>query len=139
MMLGPSKNRPRRQCLVHQLLLCFIILALAQAFSFQRRPAPVETPLVEEPSDKSQLSRRQILDVTLATLGFGTTFYATQEFQPTDYGLWGILPVGPYKRKKTIFETIVPDSVWTLDQKFGILNVQGEFVLPFFSMYLYNI
>lgn len=32
--------------------------------------------------------------------------------------------MGPYKRKKTIMETIVPDRIWTFDQKFGILNVQ---------------
>lgn len=82
------------------------------------------TGVVQPSSSPPPLSRRQILDRTWATLGLGTIFYATQEFQPTDYGLWGILPVGPYKRKKTILETIVPDSIWTLDQKFGILNVQ---------------
>ena len=32
--------------------------------------------------------------------------------------------MGTYKRKKTIMETIVPDKIWTFDQKFGILNVQ---------------
>lgn len=32
--------------------------------------------------------------------------------------------MGPYKSKKTLFRTLVPDTLWTLDQKFGILNVQ---------------
>ncbi|GMH74508.1 hypothetical protein TL16_g06484, partial [Triparma laevis f. inornata] len=48
----------------------------------------------------------------------------TRENNKEDYGLWGILPIGPYKRKKTIMEEIVPNEVWTFDQKFGILNVQ---------------
>ena len=38
--------------------------------------------------------------------------------------LYGVLPIGPYKRKKTVMETVVPDEVFTFDQKFGILNVQ---------------
>ena len=39
--------------------------------------------------------------------------------------LWGVLPVGPYKAKRSApIETIVPGQVWTIDQKFGILNVQ---------------
>ena len=45
--------------------------------------------------------------------------------RPTEYGLWGVLPVGPYKSKPTApMETVVPGEVWTFDQKFGILNVQ---------------
>jgi len=32
--------------------------------------------------------------------------------------------VGPYKRKKTIITQVVEGKVWTLEQKFGILNVQ---------------
>ena len=47
------------------------------------------------------------------------------EPKPYDYGLWGVLPVGPYKAKRSApIETIVPGQVWTIDQKFGILNVQ---------------
>lgn len=56
---------------------------------------------------------------TVTTLGLGT-----RESTPTEYGLWGILPVGTYKSKPTILEEIVPGNLWTLDQKFGILNVQ---------------
>jgi len=128
--------RIRHVELIHTLLLCFVLLIQsAQAFPSQRnsRTTPqgakvvVETPqdgkrIVETVSNER--SRRQFVDGTLATLGLGSIFYATQEFQPTDYGLWGVLPVGPYKRKKTIFETLVPDQIWTMDQKFGILNVQ---------------
>ena len=50
---------------------------------------------------------------------------ASGEPKPYDYGLWGVLPVGPYKAKRSApLETIVPGQVWTVDQKFGILNVQ---------------
>ena len=75
-------------------------------------------------ADAQDLSRRQVLELSVATVGLGGSFLATRETQPTDYGLYGVLPVGPYKRKKTIMDTIVPDKIWTFDQKFGILNVQ---------------
>ena len=71
-----------------------------------------------------QLSRRQVGELTVAALGLGTSFIATRENKPTDYGLYGVLPVGPYKTKTTIMENIVSGKIWTLDQKFGILNVQ---------------
>jgi hypothetical protein len=70
------------------------------------------------------LSRRQVGELAIAATGLGITALGTAEKDPTDYGLWGILPVGPYKTKKSIRETIVPDTLWTFDQKFGILNVQ---------------
>ena len=60
----------------------------------------------------------------MAAAGLGLSFLGTRENTPQDYGLWGVLPVGTYKVKKTIMETIVPDAMWTFDQKFGILNVQ---------------
>ena len=77
-----------------------------------------------DPSGTGDLSRRQVGELAFASLGLGVSFFGSLETKPTDYGLWGILPVGPYKRKKTISEAIVPDQVWTFDQKFGILNVQ---------------
>jgi len=70
------------------------------------------------------LSRRQILELSIGAVGLGGSFIATRENTPQDYGLYGVLPIGPYKRKKTIMETVVPDKIWTFDQKFGILNVQ---------------
>eukprot|EP00814_Leptocylindrus_danicus_P003489 CAMPEP_0116005368 /NCGR_PEP_ID=MMETSP0321-20121206/1129_1 /TAXON_ID=163516 /ORGANISM="Leptocylindrus danicus var. danicus, Strain B650" /LENGTH=499 /DNA_ID=CAMNT_0003473793 /DNA_START=229 /DNA_END=1728 /DNA_ORIENTATION=+ len=78
----------------------------------------------DESDGTSQLSRRQFGELSVATIGLLGSFIATRENQPTDYGLYGVLPVGPYKRKKTIMDTIIPDQVWTFDQKFGILNVQ---------------
>jgi hypothetical protein len=75
-------------------------------------------------SSSSSLSRRQLVELSIATAGLGVTAAGTAEPKPADYGLWGILPIGPYKSKKTIRETIVPGKLWTLDQKFGILNVQ---------------
>jgi hypothetical protein len=54
----------------------------------------------------------------------GICFLGTRENDPTEYGLWGILPVGTYKKKKTVKETIVDGQVWTFEQKFGILDVQ---------------
>lgn len=78
----------------------------------------------DEDKLKSALSRRQALEVGVATTGLTVSFFGTREVAPTDYGLWGILPIGTYKTKPTVLETIVPDTIWTLDQKFGILNVQ---------------
>ena len=70
------------------------------------------------------LSRRQLGELAVAATGLGISFAGSREVEPTDYGLWGILPVGPYKRKKTVMETVVPGQIWTFDQKFGILDVQ---------------
>lgn len=72
----------------------------------------------------SNLSRRQLLEVTTAFAGISLSFLGTREVTPQDYGLWGILPVATYKRKKTVMETIVPGKIWTFDQRLGILNVQ---------------
>jgi hypothetical protein len=69
------------------------------------------------PSSQSQLSRRQVGELSFAAAGLLTSFLGTRENTPQEYGLWGVLPVGPYKRKKTIMETIVPDTIWTFDQK----------------------
>ena len=78
----------------------------------------------DENESEGQLSRRQILEVSLGTIGLGGSYLASRENTDTDYGLWGILPIGTYKSKPTIQETIVPHYLWTCDQKFGILNVQ---------------
>ena len=80
--------------------------------------------LASSSDETSQLTRRQVGELTVAALGLGTSFIATRETKPTDYGLYGVLPVGPYKTKTTIMEEIVPGKIWTFDQKFGILNVQ---------------
>jgi len=75
-------------------------------------------------STEGGLSRRQFAELSVAGVGLGVSFLGTREVQPTDYGLWGILPVGTYKSKTTLLKEIVPGKIWTLDQKFGILNVQ---------------
>ena len=75
-------------------------------------------------TNPSTLTRRQVGELSIATLGLGTSFLGTRENTPHEYGLWGILPVGTYKTKPSIMETIIPNSIWTFDQKFGILNVQ---------------
>ena len=95
--------------------------------SISTTPSSITTKLastsVDEPKE-SLPTRRQTIELAVAALGLGTSFAATRENKPTDYGLWGLLPIGTYKTKKTIMETIVPDKLWTMDQKFGILNVQ---------------
>jgi len=66
--------------------------------------------------------RVAVLGAAAAALAVGGS---TAEPKPTDYGLWGALPVGPYKTKRSApVETLVRDQVYTVDQKFGILNVQ---------------
>lgn len=80
--------------------------------------------LSSDVEDSEGLSRRQFNELAVAATGLGVSFLGTRETSPTDYGLWGILPLGTYKSKKTIIQEIVPGKIWTLDQKFGILNVQ---------------
>ena len=70
------------------------------------------------------LTRRQATELAVAGIGLGVSFLGTREVEPTDYGLWGILPVGTYKSKKTIRQEVVPGKIWTFETKFGILNVQ---------------
>jgi len=115
------------------ILICFAILARRGVHAFSRRTARstrnAATYLFSSPSPSSDagqsgLSRRQVGELAIAATGLGITALGTREVDPTDYGLWGILPVGTYKSKKTIRETIVPGKIWTFDQKFGILNVQ---------------
>lgn len=89
-----------------------------------RKTTQLESTPFEESPRESLPTRRQTIELAVGALGLGTSFAASRENKPTDYGLWGILPIGPYKTKKTIMETIVPDKIWTMDQKFGILNVQ---------------
>ena len=104
-----------------------VAVAAANAFVCEHTPATSgSTRLFAQSSDSDGpgISRRQVGELTVAGVGLGISFLGTRENKPTDYGLWGILPVGTYKTKKTLLKEIVPDSIWTFDQKFGILNVQ---------------
>jgi hypothetical protein len=116
-----------------QLLLLTASLGFSSAFLPQqsaivdsRTAKASETAHFSSSSDGNSggLSRRQAGELAFAAVGLGISYAGTREVDPTDYGLWGILPIGPYKKKKTVLETIVPDKVWTLTQKFGILDVQ---------------
>eukprot|EP00980_Cylindrotheca_fusiformis_P031818 scaffold27034_cov196-Cylindrotheca_fusiformis.AAC.1 len=84
----------------------------------------IPTHLNAETEGQNGLSRRQFAELSFAATGLGISFLGTRETTPTSYGLWGILPVGTYKEKKTIMKEIVPRMIWTFDQKFGILDVQ---------------
>jgi hypothetical protein len=98
---------------------------LSMKKSWQNQEDVATTTSVVQQQQQQQLSRRQMMEwSSIGALGLGGSWVATRENQPTDYGLWGILPVGTYKSKPTIVETIVPNTIWTMDQKFGILNVQ---------------
>jgi len=105
-----------------------VAVAAANAFVFEHiTPASSgSTRLFSQATDDDGpgISRRQVGELTVAGVGLGISFLGTRENKPTDYGLWGILPLGTYKTKKTLLKEIVPDSIWTFDQKFGILNVQ---------------
>lgn len=90
----------------------------------QRRIASTRLYSSSEASSSDGLTRRQMGQLALGAAGVGITIAGTAQVNPTDYGLWGIVPVGTYKSKKTIHETIVPGQMWTFDQKFGILDVQ---------------
>jgi len=120
---------------MYWLFLCFIVLFLSSIAvnAFINRPCSfnsrsladdLATRLLSEVSDGDGLSRRQLGELSVAGLGLGISYAGTRENKPTDYGLWGILPVGTYKTKKTLLKEVVPDKIWTFDQKFGILNVQ---------------
>jgi len=126
----------------------FLAAEIASTFAFSRDTLPLSKSQKWQPPQRQQqssssrislyqstssssssekdpsVSRRQAAELTFAAVGLGASFLGTRETTPQDYGLWGILPVGTYKQKKTIRETIVPGKLWTFDQKFGILNVQ---------------
>lgn len=110
-------------------LFSLLVTSSVQAFVVGPQCAssrPKTTVFASSPDDDANaaVSRRQALELGFAAVGLGVTFAGTREVKPTDYGLWGILPVGTYKTKQTVMETIVPNVLWTMDQKFGILNVQ---------------
>ena len=88
----------------------------------QRRNVATNAGTLDDVPDEPRADRRAAL------VGGGllaVSAAASGEPKPYDYGLWGVLPVGPYKAKRSApLETIVPGQVWTVDQKFGILNVQ---------------
>lgn len=113
-------------------LLSFVILAtfVAGSSSFSNsestssRTATTSLSADTNESDKNGLSRRQFAELSFGATGLGISFLGTRETTPLSYGLWGILPVGTYREKKTLLKEIVPGKIWTLDQKFGILDVQ---------------
>ena len=102
----------------------FTSISISTFSSVDGRASLLQLHASSMPGENSGVSRRQVGELSIAALGLGTTFLGTRETDPTDYGLWGILPVGTYKKKKTVQETIVDGQVWTFDQKFGILDVQ---------------
>lgn len=117
--------------------LLLLIIRMTSASAWMLLPQPTKMTTItttttalqstdkESISSSTTTSRRQIMaELALAATGLTITYAGTTEVNPTDYGLWGILPVGTYKTKTTIRETIVPNQIWTFDQKFGILNVQ---------------
>ena len=114
----------RTNCLF--LVSACLAVAAVNAFVFEPTSPGVSTRLLLQASDGdgAGLSRRQVGELTVAGLGLGISFAGTRENKPTDYGLWGVLPLGTYKTKMTLLKEIVPETIWTLDQKFGILNVQ---------------
>ena len=110
-------------------------LAVAAVYASSYAVA-LQPPLATTPQRRTTLNAGTLDDVPdeprvdrrAALIGGGllaVSAAASGEPKPYDYGLWGVLPVGPYKAKRSApLETIVPGQVWTVDQKFGILNVQ---------------
>jgi hypothetical protein len=84
----------------------------------ERTKVPVTAPSRQSrpvnSSTNTVPNRRQLLsELTLAAAGLSLTYAGTHVEQETDYPLWGILPVGTYKSKTTVMETIVPNQLWT--------------------------
>jgi hypothetical protein len=127
--LFPSRTK-RLVTIVSLSALCFLAVVVKAFVSHTPPIAPLSLsnshPLWSSSDEGSGegLTRRQLGELTVAGIGLGISFFGTREVKPTDYGLWGVLPVGTYKSKKTISKEIVPGKIWTFDQKFGILNVQ---------------
>lgn len=106
-------------------LVFYLFLGIASGFVGHSRVSNKDHALqLSSSSEDPSITRRQAAELTFAAVGLGVSFLGSRENDPLDYGLWGVLPVGTYKKKKTIRETIVPNKVWTFDQKFGILDVQ---------------
>lgn len=56
--------------------------------------------------EEGGLSRRQFGELGFAAVGLGISFVGTREIGPTDYGLWGILPVGKFQiRQNKLLES----------------------------------
>jgi len=104
----------------------FMAVVVANAFVLDHTVPISSSQLLSQATgnDGPGISRRQVGELTVAGFGLGISYVGSRENEPTDYGLWGVLPVGTYKTKKTMLNEIVPGQIWTLDQKFGILNVQ---------------
>ena len=105
-------------------------LAVISSYAVALQPSQTQTPrrTIQNAGTLDDVPSEPRLDRRAALVGGGllaVSAAASGEPKPYDYGLWGVLPVGPYKAKRSApMETIVPGQIWTVDQKFGILNVQ---------------
>ena len=87
--------------------------------------------------------RQQVSELSLGLFGITLTLAGTSTRTSSDYPLWGVLPLGPYKRKKSLLDVVVPNEIYTIEQKFGILDVQVPVrmvvvVLPTGGLFVYN-
>lgn len=118
------------------LLACLVLLASLPACITFTPTSITFTPssrLYSEPDTASpdmvsvastSISRRSYNSLVLGGSLLGVSALGSFEVAPDDYGLWGVLPLGPYKSKPSRLTTIVPGTMWSITQKFGILNVQ---------------
>ena len=99
----------------------------ARARFFDRRGAEEVVPAVAVEADAAGIEPPEWTRRAALQGGFlsAASIVASTETNRDQYGLWGTLPIGPYKTKRTApMETLVEGLMWTFDQKFGILNVQ---------------
>jgi len=100
-------------------------LASTSTLSASKKPSfGAETADDMVPFAATSVSRRDLLALGSSSSLLLLSTLASSEIKDTDYGLWGVLPLGPYKSKPSILSTVVPGQIWSITQKFGILNVQ---------------
>ena len=95
-------------------LLLLVVIGFSNAFSFKSCVSN---------SNCFQYQNRARLSSTISLI----------ENEKLKFGLgkiaFSLIPLSPEAvgRRKTIFQEILPGSVWTLDQVQGIINVNGKF------------
>jgi len=75
-------------------------------------------------SQSSRVQQRRADSVVSREAGVDRSVLNPPAMAPgADWGLWPVLPIAPYERKKTIRYEYIPGELWGFEQKIGLLYV----------------